>query len=213
MRKRLHCSLSAAFEGEQDGMNKKRNACTFSVVALGCLLVTSTMSSAAGLEKSIPDCPRWLANSDSFLEECKTHARSFTRTFYPGWAGGSGQKEQNSVWFSTASADSHFVMGCGLWMSGKPSFVGIYYTAVPSAIAQANTAPLMMVGFDGEAVIVVDGRPVRFEPMRPFVTKAIDTQWRRRPENDLNCADPLDADEVVSALGGISHKGRLFPFR
>ena len=75
------------------------------------------MASAAGLEATMPDCPRWVANADSYLDECKSHARHFTRTFYPSGLG-RGEKEDNSVWFPAAPADSHFFVGCTFLKSG-----------------------------------------------------------------------------------------------
>ncbi len=152
---------------------------------------------AFGLETMISECPRWVANADLFYSECKARARTFTRTFYPS-GGSRGELEQNSVWFSTDSPNPHFFMGCQLLKSGNLGFLGIYYTAIPAAITEANSAPLIEVGFNGEAAIEIDGHPVAFTPVRPFDTGVVETRWRGRP--DVNCNNPQTADGYYHAM-------------
>jgi hypothetical protein len=155
---------------------------------------------AAGLEDAIPNCPRWLAAADSFLDECKAHARHYTTTFYPS-GGTRGEKEEHSAWFASAPADSHFLMGCTLEADRSLRFLGLYYTAEPSAIAVANTAPIIGISFDGDVVLSVDGHPVTLLAVRPFDTAKIKTQWSGG-RAALNCQSPRGQD------GGFHLKGR-----
>jgi hypothetical protein len=171
---------------------------------LNCALlfsVTTGMASAAGLENAIPNCPEWLAGADGFLDECQAHARYFTRTFYPS-GGGRGEKEENSAWFAPAPADSHFLMGCTLRFDRTLSFLGLYYTAEPSAIAQANIAPILGIDFDGDVVLAVDRHPVTFTAVQPFDTPKVETRWSGSPRAALNCQSPLGEDGGYHLMRG-----------
>jgi hypothetical protein len=163
-------------------------------------LHAASLTWAAGLENAIPDCPRWLAAADDFLDECKAHARYFTRTFYPS-GGSRGEKEEHKAWFAAAPSDSHFLMGCTLRFDGSLRFLGLYYTAEPSAIAVANTAPILGIGFDGDAVLSVDGHPVTFFAVRPFDTPKVRTQWSGGRTTAVNCQSALGEDGLYHLMG------------
>ena len=125
------------------------------------------------------------------------HARPFSQRFYPSGIGSSdpngGELEEYSAWFSTAPAGSHFVMGCMKNRHGL-RFLGIYYTLEPSAIAQANTAPIQTISADGEVVLTIDNHSTSFVPVRHFSTTKIKTFWDDSPEINSNCAPSLGAD-------------------
>jgi len=159
--------------------------------AISFFYQTTEIVSAAGL--GITNCPEWLAAADSFLDDCHARARFFARTFYPS-GGDRGEREENGAWFSSAPADSHFLMGCTLRYDRALSFLGIYYTAEPSAIAQANTAPILGIGFDGDVVLSVDGHPVTFTAVQPFDTPKVKTRWSGSSTIGLNCHSPLGQD-------------------
>ena len=166
------------------------------ILFLNCLLLLLQMAqtvSAAGLENAIPNCPVWLTQADDFLADCQAHARYFTRTFYPS-GGSRGEKEENSAWFASAPSDSHFLMGCTLRFDRTLSFLGLYYTAEPPAIVQADTAPILGIGFDGEVVLSVDGHPVTFTPVEPFDTVKVKTRWSGSAKTAVNCQSPLGQD-------------------
>jgi hypothetical protein len=143
--------------------------------ALSCAFIffqTIQTMLAADLNKEIPNCAEWLASADAFLDECQAHARYFTRTFYPS-GGSRGEKEENSAWFGSGPANSHFLMGCTLRRDRALNFLGLYYTAEPSATAETNTAPILGIGFDGDVVLSVDGHPVKFVAVQPFDTPKV----------------------------------------
>lgn len=154
---------------------------------------------ASGLEKTIPECPRWLAEADDFLDQCKINARQFTTTFYPS-GGSRGEQEKHSVWFASAPANQHFLMGCTLRSNNSLSFLGIYYTAEPSSIEVANLAPIMGVGFDGDVTLLLDSHPVTFVAVRPFETSRVKTRWSGSREVFTNCLDPLGEDGAYHIL-------------
>jgi hypothetical protein len=151
------------------------------------------VASATELNTLIPLCPEWLAAADSFLAECQTHARYFTRTFYPS-GGSRGEKEENSAWFAAAPPDSHFLMGCTLRYDHTLSFLGLYYTAEPSAIIQANHAPILGIDFDGDVVLKIDDHPVTFVAAQPFDTSQVKTRWSTSSTVPRNCDDPVEKD-------------------
>ena len=159
----------------------------------------ASLAWAQGLEKAIPNCPGWVAAADDFLDECKERARYFTRTFYPS-GGGRGEREQHSAWFASAPSNSHFVMGCTLGFDRSLRFLGLYYTAEPSAIAVANTAPIIGIDFDGNVVLAIDRKPVIFTAVRPFETTKVRTQWSG-VKTALNCRNPLVEDGVSHLKG------------
>jgi hypothetical protein len=164
-----------------------------------CYLV-SGFAFASGLETVIPNCPHWLAAADDFLDDCKVHARDFRTTFYPSGDGGRGEQEQHRVWFASASADHHFLMGCTLGPGSSLRFLGIYYTAEPSVIAQANTAPIVGVGFDGDVALAVDSHTVTFVAVQPFDTRKVKTRWSNSTETSKNCQSPMGRDGVTRPM-------------
>lgn len=159
------------------------------------IFVRGCLSAALGaaLDQTIPNCPLWLAQADNFLDECKSHARRFTTTFYPS-GGARGEEERHGVWFSTASPGAHFLMGCTTRYDRSLSFLGIYYIAEPSAAVRANDAPILGVSFDGDVVLSVDGHPVTFTAVRPFSTKKVKTRWTNSASTALNCETSVGPD-------------------
>jgi len=180
-----------------------RIAVAAQILIAGCAVTffPTEILPAAELEKVIPKCPAWLSAADRFLDACQSNARYFTRTFYPN-GDGPGQKEENSAWFTIGAADSHFLMGCTLGRDRAPSFLGIYYTAEPPAIAQANTAPILGIGFDGDVVLSVDGHPVTFISVQAFDTPKVKTRWSRSRTTSLNCQSPLGQDGGYHLMRG-----------
>jgi hypothetical protein len=142
------------------------------------------------MELRISECPEWLAQADEFYETCKLNARSFDATFYPSGLG-SGEHEHHGVWFATAPENSHFVMGCSIGNKGNLMFLGIYYTAEPSAIAVANTSPIVGADFDGNVVLKVGRYPVTFTAVRMFVTEKIRPYRGIGHKESFNCNNPL----------------------
>jgi len=169
-----------------------RVAIIVAVCIFSCI-PTLSLAWTEGLEKNIQSCPRWVAEADKFLAECKANARYFIRTFYPS-GGSRGEKEENSAWFSTASADGHFFVGCTLNFKRELSFFGIYYTLEPEVISQANTAPIIGIGFNGDVVLSIADHSVTFVPVRPFDTPSIRAAWPTSPARPLtpplNCKNP-----------------------
>jgi hypothetical protein len=151
------------------------------------------------LDRFIPQCSQWVAQADAFYDECKTHARYSHRVFYPSGRG-PGEPESNGVWFAPAPEGSHFVMGCSLWRKGELSFLGLYYTTNPAILPELNTAPLQAVDFNGNAVVMKDGRSVVLTAVRPFDTDKVRTRWRGM--RALNCADPLGLNGYYSGIQG-----------
>jgi len=98
------------------------------------------------------------------------------------------------VWFASAPPDSHFLMGCTLGRDRMLSFLGLYYTVEPSAIAQANTAPILGIGFDGDVVLSVGGHPVTLTAVQPFDTPKVKTRWSGSRTVAVNCQSPRGQD-------------------
>jgi len=186
------------------GVQWRRLTLTLVILMSICAFVfcqLTEMALSEDLNSAIPDCPKWLAAADSFLDECNTRARYFTRTFFPG-GGSRGEKEEHSTWFAPAAGDSHFLMGCTLRVNRSLSFLGLYYTAEPSAIAQANTAPILVIDFDGDVVLSIDGHPVTFTAVQPFDTPRVKTRWSGSHTVALNCQSPLGQDGGYHLMRG-----------
>ena len=190
--------------GQQDRLAGSKGDSAAGILFLSSFLVLLQMAqtvSAAGLENAIPNCPVWLMQADDFLADCQVRARYFTRTFYPS-GGSRGEKEENSAWFASAPSDSHFVMGCTLRFDRMLSFLGLYYTAEPPAIVQANTARILGIGFDGDVVLSIDGHPVTFTAVQPFDTPKVKTKWSGSLEPAVNCRSPLGQDGRYHLIRG-----------
>jgi hypothetical protein len=163
------------------------------IAAFSLLSFVSSQVLANGLEAIVPQCPLWVATAESFWEQCRTSARQFTRTFYPS-GGRLGVKEEHSVWFSTDTTSTHFLMGCVLKADRSLEFLGIFYAADPSVAVVANVQPIVGVSFDGDVVLSHDGRAVTLVPVRPFETSVITTRWSAKRAAPLNCQSARGAD-------------------
>jgi hypothetical protein len=117
-------------------------------------------------------------------------------------ADGRGEREENSAWFISGATSSHFLMGCMLRRDRALSFLGLYYTAEPQAIAYANTAPIVGIGFDGDVVLSVGVHPPTFIAMQPFDTPKVKTRWSNSPATALNCQSPLGQDGGYHLMRG-----------
>jgi hypothetical protein len=143
--------------------------------------------------------PAWVAKADAFIDECRAHARHLNRIFYPS-GHGPGVPESNSIWFDASKVDGHFLLGCSFQGTNRLSFLGIYFTEDPADADKANTAPILNIGLDGAAAVLVDGHAVVFTPVRPFDTQKVTTVWSG--EYGLNCQDPKGPDGVSHTFGG-----------
>jgi len=162
------------------------------------LLGPHSSAYAIGLEANIPECPRWVRLADDFYDDCRVHARYFTRLFYPGGLE-PGVPEQHYAWFyiDPKSKNPHFLMGCMLQRDRSLRFLGLYYTPDPSAIAVANNAAIQGIEPDGNVVLSVNDFPVTLTAVRAFSTKKIKTIWKHA----VNCESPLSEDGYYYTKG------------
>jgi hypothetical protein len=169
------------------------------VLCASVALAKAAENDANYLDRFIPQCSQWVVQADRFYDECKTNARYSHRVFYPSGRG-PGEPESNGIWFASAPEGSHFVMGCSLWRKGELSFLGLYYTTNPAILPELNTAPLQAVDFNGNAVLMKDGRSVVLTAVRPFDTEKVRTRARGMPW--LNCVNPMGPNGYYSGIQG-----------
>lgn len=147
-------------------------------------LVVALHAGCALAEQSafMAQCTKLLPRADEFSAVCLTHARTFSRTFYPG-AGSRGETEAYSTYFQQLDAPSHFLLGCVLDFKRKLSFVGIYYSAEPMDMAHFDDYPIVFVDPNGNVAVSVAGIQHTLVAVRQFVTQVIPPRLQGRPKN------------------------------
>jgi hypothetical protein len=150
-----------------------------------CLGFTfAALSSAAATVDTSFDaqCPILFSQADSFGKACLANAQPFTTYF-------DGEPEYHSAYIGFASPGSHFGLGCALNAHHQIAYLGIYYTLNTDDFAQANSATITTVDFDGNIGVRLDGRLVNFIAIRPFETSTIPLPYYA--QGAKNCESPV----------------------